>query len=154
MENKEQRPKGWVDQAKSLNHDVEIRGSGWSSKLFSLVYWMDQAPSSSKPLTVVSWVKVKITEYAFPAYFYRWEQQQQPMPWSNEWLSERYHRNLKRKIIIVVITIIMESYSVLSRIFRILPSDTSEMIISEVKCFMKTSSYYFEFNLQKLSFSI
>lgn len=64
MENKEQRPKGWVDQAKSLNHDVEIRGSGWSSKLFSLVCWtclQDQAPSSSKPLNVVFWVKVEVT---------------------------------------------------------------------------------------------
>lgn len=26
MQNKEQRPKDWVDQAKTLNHDVEIEG--------------------------------------------------------------------------------------------------------------------------------
>lgn len=36
MQNKEQRPKDWVDQAKTLNYDVEIGGgNAWSSKLIS-----------------------------------------------------------------------------------------------------------------------
>jgi len=44
---------------------------------------------------------------------------------------------------------IMKTDSILS---RILPSDTSEMLTSEVKCLMKTSSYYFELNLYELFF--
>lgn len=92
MENKEQRPKGWVDQAKSLNHDVEIREIGLSSKVFSLVYWMDQVPSSSKPLIVVSRVKVEVTVCYFASIFLQMRAaEQQSMPWTNEKLSEGYH---------------------------------------------------------------
>lgn len=37
---------------------------------------------------------------------------------------------------------------------RILSPDALEMLKSEVKCLMKTSSYYFELNLYELSFLI
>lgn len=37
---------------------------------------------------------------------------------------------------------------------RILPSDSLEMMVSEVKCLMKTSSYFSELNLYELSFLI
>lgn len=45
----------------------------------------------------------------------------------------------------------MKSDSILS---RILLSHALEMLTSEVKCLMKTYSYYFEHNLYKLSFLI
>lgn len=45
----------------------------------------------------------------------------------------------------------MKTDSILS---RILPSDTLEMLMSEVKRLMKTSSYYFELKLHELSFLI